>query len=138
MTLDHPIRRSLLIAAVYLLTALMLNALRQRHVVSAETVERLMGMLMGTVAIVSANAIPKRLVPLARLSCGPAREQRLRRFCGWAMVLGGLGYTLAFALAPIAIAATLAICLLAPTVAVVGGVVLRCAWMRRRARRGGA
>ena len=138
MILDHPIRRSLLIAAVYLLAAVTLDALRQRHVVSAETVERLMGMLMGTVAIVSANAIPKRLVPLARLRCAPAREQRLRRFCGWAMVLGGLGYTLAFALAPIEIAATLAICLLAPAVAVVGGVMLRCAWMRGRARRGGA
>ena len=136
MTVVHPIRRSLLIAAAYLLTAVALNALRQRHVVSAEMVERLMGLLMGTVVIVSANAIPKRLVPLARLSCEPAREQTLRRFCGWAMVLGGLGYTLAFALAPIAIAGTLAISLLAPAVVVVAGIAARCAWMRRRARRG--
>ena len=134
MTLDHPIRRALLIAAAYLLTAVALDALRQHHVVSAETTERFMGMLFGAVAIVSANAIPKRLVPLARLSCDPAREQALRRFGARALVLGGLGYTLAFALAPIEIASTLAICLLAPAAVVVAGITARCAWRRRGAR----
>ena len=124
MILDHPIRRSLLIAAIYLLAAVVLNELLQRHVVSAETVMRLMGMLMGSVVFVSANAIPKRLVPLARLSCDPAREQTLRRFGGRVLVLGGLGYTLAF--------------VLAPAVLVVAGIKARCAWMRRSARRGGA
>jgi hypothetical protein len=138
MILNHPIRRSLLIAAIYLLTAVVLNELRQRHVVGAETVVRLMGMLMGSVVLVSANAIPKRLVPLARQSCDPAREQTLRRFGGWALVLGGLGYTLAYALAPIAIASTLAIFLLAPAALVVAGITARCAWMRRSVRRGGA
>jgi len=138
MTLDHPIRRALLIAAMYLLAAVTLNELRRHHVVSAETVERLMGLLMGTVVIVSANAIPKRLVPLSRLSCDPAREQTLRRFGGRVLFLGGLGYTLAFALAPIAIAGSLAICLLAPAVVAVAGITARCAWMRRRAKRGGA
>ena len=134
MILDHPIRRSLLIAAIYLLTAVLLNELRQRHVVGAETVVRLMGMLMGSVVFVSANAIPKRLVPLARLSCDPAREQTLRRFGGRVLVLGGLGYTLAYALAPIAIASTLAVCLLAPAVLVVAGITARCAWNRRSLR----
>jgi hypothetical protein len=94
-----------------------------------------MGMLMGSVVLVSANAIPKRLVPLARLSCDPAREQTLRRFGGRVLVLGGLGYTFAYALAPIPIASTLAICLLAPAVLVVAGITARCAWMRRKARR---
>jgi membrane protein DedA with SNARE-associated domain len=54
----------------------------------------------------------------------------MRRICGWALVLGGLGYTLAYALAPIAIASTLAMCLLAPAVVVVASIVARCAWMR--------
>jgi hypothetical protein len=138
MILHHPLRRSLLIAAIYLLTAVVLNELRQRQFVSAETVVRLMGMLMGSVVLVSANAIPKRLVPLARLSCAPAREQTLRRFAAWALVLGGLGYTLAFALAPVAIASTLAICLLAPAALVVAGISVRCVWMRRSARQSGA
>ncbi len=68
MIMNRSIRSSLSIAALYLLTAVALNALRQRHVVSAETVERLMGMLMGSVVLLCANATPKRLVPLARLS----------------------------------------------------------------------
>lgn len=134
MTLDHPIRRALAVAALYLLAALMLTALRQHEVISAETVQRLMGVLMGAVVIASANLIPKRLVPLARASCDPTREQMLRRFCGRVLVLGGLGYTLAYALAPIAIASTLAICLLAPAAVAVAGVSARCAWNRRGAR----
>lgn len=138
MIMNHPIRRSLLVAAIYLLTAVVLNELRQRQLVSAEMAMRLMGMLMGSAVLVSANAIPKRLVPLARLSCAPAREQTLRRFAAWTLVLGGLSYTLAYALAPIAIASTLAICLLAPAVLVVGGITARCAWMRRSTSRGNA
>jgi hypothetical protein len=134
---NHPIRRSLLIAAIYLLTSVVLNELRQHQIVSTETVVRLMGMLMGALVLVSANAIPKRLVPLAHLSCDPAREQTLRRLAGWALVLGGLGWTLAYALAPIAIASTLAICLLAPAFLLVAGITARCAWMRRSAQRGG-
>lgn len=133
MIMNHPIRRSLLIAAAYLLAAVVLSELRQHHVVSADTVERLMGMLMGSVLLISANAIPKKLLPLARLSCDPGREQTLRRLGGWALVLGGLGYTLAYALAPIAIASTLAIGLLAPAVLVVLGIVARCAWRNRSA-----
>ncbi len=138
MIMNRSIRSSLSIAALYLLTAVALNALRQRHVVSAETVERLMGMLMGSVVLLCANAIPKRLVPLTRLSCDPAREQALRRFAARALVLGALGYTLAYALAPIAIASTLAICLLAPAALVVAGIRVRCAWAHRSVRRGGA
>ena len=134
MTLDHPIRRALAVAALYLLAALVLTQLRLHQVIGAETVQRLMGVLMGTVVIATANLIPKRLVPLARVSCDPAREQTLRRFCGRVLVLGGLGYTLAYALAPIAIASTLAICLLAPAAVAVAGVSARCAWHRRGAR----
>ncbi len=133
MMLQHPLRRALLVAAIYLLTAQVLNALRLRHVVGDEAVVRLMGMLMGAVVVVSANVIPKQLVPLARLSCAPAREQALRRLCGWAGVLGGLGYTLAYALAPIAVAAKLAMCFLAPAALVIAGVAVRCTWVRRRA-----
>ena len=131
MIMNHPIRRALLIAAVYLSAAVVLSELRQHHVVSADTVVRLMGMLMGSVVLLSANVIPKKLIPLERLSCDPGREQTVRRLGGWALVLGGLGYTLAYALAPIAIASTLAICLLAPAVLVVAGIIARCAWRGR-------
>jgi hypothetical protein len=78
--MNRPIRRALSLAALSLLTAAVLNALRQHRVVSAEAAVRLMGILMGLVMLVSANAIPRRLVPLARLSCDPAREQT---FVAW-------------------------------------------------------
>jgi hypothetical protein len=134
---NHPIRRALWIAAIYLLMSVVLHALRQRGLVSAGTVVRLTGMVTGIVVLVAANAIPKRLVPLARLSCDPAREQALRRLAGWALVLGGLGYTLAYALAPIAIAGKLANSLLAPAGIVVAGIMVYCVWMRVSARRRG-
>lgn len=53
MTLDHPIRRSLWIAAVYLLLTVAMKELGRRNVVSAEAVERLMGMLMGALVFSS-------------------------------------------------------------------------------------
>ena len=133
-----PLRRLLSIAALLLLASVVLNELRQHDVVSAETALRLMGILSGSIMLVVANGLPKRLVPLARLSCDPVRDQTLRRFSGQVMVLGGLGYTLAYALAPIAIAGTLAFCLLAPAVLVFAGILARCAWARRSARRSGA
>jgi hypothetical protein len=131
MKLHHSIYRALLIAALYLLTAVVLNEFQQHHLVSAETAARLMGIMMGLLVLVSANAIPKRLVPLANLSCAPARDQTLRRIAAWTMVLGGLGFTLAYALAPITIARMLAMFLLAPAALVVVGLQARCAWRRR-------
>ena len=138
MIQHHQLRRALLVAALYLSTSMALNALRQHHFIGDEAVARLMGMLLGAVMIVSGNAIPKNLVPLARLSCAPTREQTLRRVGGWALVLGGLGYTLAYAFAPIAIASTLATCLLAPAVLLMAGIMARCAWVRVNARQSGA
>jgi hypothetical protein len=133
----QPLRRALSIAGLYLLTSVVLNTLRQHHAVSDEMAVRLMGMLTGlVVVVVGGNAIPKTLVPLARLSCAPAREPTLRRVCGWAAVVGGLGYTLAYALAPMTFAAQLANGILAPAFVVVGGIMARCAWIRSASRSG--
>lgn len=130
------LRRALSIAVLYLLTSMALNVLRQHHAIGDEMAVRLMGMLMGAVVVMSGNAIPKTLVPLARLSCAPSREQTLRRVCGWAAVLGGLGYTLAYALAPMTIAGQLANGILAPAFVVVAGIMARCAWIRSARRSG--
>jgi hypothetical protein len=133
MKLNHPIKGALLIAALYLLAGMVFKELRQHELLSPDGALRSMGVLMGLVIVVSANAIPKRLVPLARLSCEPARDLTLRRIGAWALVLGGLGYTLAYALAPIGIASTLAIGLLSPAVLVVLALIARCAWKHRQA-----
>lgn len=135
MIVKHQIRRGLALGAVYLLTAMVVNELQRRDVVGTETVIRILGVLRGLIVIILANAIPKRLVPLADLYCEPVREQRLRRFAARVMLLGGLGYTLAYALAPMAIVHTLAIWLLEPPGLVFVGILIRCEWARRRAKR---
>jgi len=78
-----------------------------------EMAQRLMGALLGAVVVVYANAIPKAISACTRRGRNAAQEQAARRFAGWAMVLGGLGYMLAFLFAPFSIALTLATCLLA-------------------------
>lgn len=135
MTSSYRIRHALSLTAGYLLLTATIQLLA-RHGLDAAVAIRLNGLLMGAWVVGWGNAIPKMLAPLNHLSCAPAREQSLRRFAGWALVLGGAAYMLAFALAPIPVAPLLAICLLAPSVVAVGGVVARCAWRRHRVRRG--
>ena len=69
---------------------------------SAEWAGRLSGALLGFVVVFYANVIPKSLTQLTRLRCSPAAEQAARRFAGWSLVLGGLGYMAAMLLAPLA------------------------------------
>lgn len=76
--------------------------------IDAELAQRLIGFMMGGIVVVYANALPKQLTPLALLRCDPATEQSLRRFTGKALVLGGLGYSLAWLAAPIILANALA------------------------------
>jgi hypothetical protein len=61
--------------------------------------QRMMGVLFGAIVVVYANAIPKAVT--ARTRCAPAVIQAARRFTGWVLVLGGLGYIAAWLLAPI-------------------------------------
>jgi hypothetical protein len=93
----------------------------------AELAQRVQGVIMGLVVVVFANAAPKTLTPLARLRCDPVAEQAVRRFAGWSLVLGGLGYALAWLAAPLAVANPLAITLLATGLVLALG---RCAWAR--------
>lgn len=70
--------------------------------IGIEWARRLGAALLAVVVLCYANAIPKSLVPLARLRCAPEREQAVRRFAGRSLVLGGLGYLLAALCAPLA------------------------------------
>jgi hypothetical protein len=60
--------------------------------------QRLFGVLMGVIVILYSNEAPKA-IPRGR--CGSGNHLSLRRFAGWTLVLGGLGYALASAFAPI-------------------------------------
>lgn len=104
MITKFQIRRLLSIAAVLFLASALLNALLQRHMVGADTVTRLMGVLKGIILMVCANEVPKRLPPLARLYCHPARDLACRRIIGWLGLAAGLAFTLGYAFAPLPMA----------------------------------
>lgn len=99
--LGSPITRAFAGAAFILAASALLRWAGPEYL-SVEMARRLTGVLLGFVVVVYANAIPKSLVALARLRCNPANEQAARRFAGWSLVLGGLGYMAASLLAPLA------------------------------------
>lgn len=103
--------RSLLAAALMIAASATLAWLAPAHI-SAELAHRLLGALLGALVVMYANAVPKAFSARARRRCAPAGEQAARRFAGWSLVLGGIGYMLASLLAPIGSASLVACCLL--------------------------
>ena len=125
------IRRGLVIAGLLLGVAVTLRLLSPEHL-SPELARRMMGVLMGAVVIVYANAVPKALLPLMQLRCDPADEQAMRRFTGWTLVLGGAGYSTAWLLAPVDNANLIAAVLLGVALILVVG---RLVWATARGAR---
>ncbi|WP_426117061.1 hypothetical protein [Massilia sp. PWRC2] len=121
MNLTHHDRtqllRALLAAGILLLTA-GVSKIASPAFLSADGAARLLGIAMGALVVMYANQAPKILAPLAS-RCSAAHTQALRRFTGWALVLGGLGYMAAWLLAPVDQAATLALALLGTAFALV-------------------
>jgi len=101
--------------------------------ISEELKRRLVAAMLGAVVVVYANAIPKTLTALAQLRCSPEREQAARRFAGWSLVLGGVGYMLAALLAPLGLMHPVGGGLLALSLVV---ATLRCLGVGARAARG--
>jgi hypothetical protein len=121
--------RALLGAALYLLVALAIRKLGP-SCFAPDTVARLGGMWIAVPSIVIANALPKKkMIPLDRLASDLAEVQALRRFVAWALVLGGIGFMLAYALAPLAVANSMATALMAIAVIATG---MRIVWSARR------
>lgn len=117
--------RALFGAAIIIGLSAILAWLEPAHI-STETSRRLLGVLLGCVVLVYANAIPKLLVGRARHASATAADQAARRFAGWSIVLGALGYMLAWLVAPVAYAAFIGGALLALSLL---AAILRC--MRR-------
>jgi hypothetical protein len=122
-TADGPAARrkigeAILIAALLLCAAL---ASRLSGVAADMFGQRGLGVLMGAVVIVFANVIPKQ--SSSRLGMA------IRRMAGWSLVLGGLGYALAWLLLPLAVAGNAALAmLLAATVF----ALVRGAWLMKQ------
>ena len=118
------ILQGLMIAALILVAAFGLKHLSPGHI-SADLTRRLFGILVGVPAAFYANAAPKALSPLTRMRCDPTAEQSIRRFSAWTLVLGVVAYMVAWAIAPIEYAGTLATSLLGAAVLL---VLARLAW----------
>lgn len=114
--------RAVLAAALIIGISATLAWLAPAHI-STETSHRLLGALLGAVVVAYANAIPKMLTSCMRVRASPAEDQAARRFAGWSLVLGGLGYILAWLLAPIGSANLVAGVLLGVSLLL---AVLRC------------
>jgi hypothetical protein len=120
MSVAFPLGRSILAAAFILAASATLAWLAPTYL-STEWSHRWLGVLLGSVVVCYSNAIPKALA--ARSRCSAAAEQAARRFAGWSLVLGGLGYALAWLLAPIGLANLIAGAILATALLL---AVLRC------------
>jgi hypothetical protein len=92
----------------------------------------MMGVLLGAIVVVYANAVPKALTPLIQVRCELAEEQAMRRFTGWSLVLGGVAYALAWLSAPLESANMIAATCLGLAVLLVIG---RFAWTMVRGPR---
>ncbi len=127
---------SLIFAGLLLGVALALYALAPRYL-SHELAQRVFGVLMGIVVVLYSNGAPKAVPRRLEGRCGSAEYQDLRRFGGWTLVLGGVGYALAWVVAPIAMANWVSAAMLATALVLVLG---RLAWVltRRNASNGEA
>jgi len=86
-----------------------------------ELSKRAWGLIMCALVAVYANAVPKQ--------AASPNKAKVLRFSAWSLVLGGLGYALAWVLAPLAYANFVAIGILGTAVAL---VVARTAWCYRK------
>ncbi len=118
------IRNAITLAGLMITVSLALAMAVRADWIGGDAMERMQGVMMGLIVMVFSNLAPKTLEPLAS-GCDPARKQAIQRFSGWTLVLGGLGYSLAWLVLPIEYAGTVAMVVLASAVAL---VVARVAW----------
>lgn len=125
------IRNALILAGALIAFSLAMAWANSAGHIDDETARRATQVAAGLIAVYFANLAPKTLEPLSA-GCEPSRVQALQRFSGWALVLGGLGYSLAWLAAPIEHAGTISKVLLGTAVLL---VMARLAWVLVTSRR---
>lgn len=93
-------RSALLLAGSLIALTLAVTFADKAGYIGDDTSKRIIQVAIGLLVVYFANLAPKTLEPLSA-TCEPARLQSLQRFTGWALVLGGLGYSLAWLVLPI-------------------------------------
>ncbi len=94
---------------------------------------RLAMAVLGGFLVVSGNSIPKTLRPLSAMRCETTREQALRRLTGWAFVLVGLTWVVAWLALSESLAAAITVVTTLAVGALMAGHVTWCLRQRRRA-----
>ena len=117
-------RGAVIVAGVLMGGSLALTLLTP-DVISKELSLRMLGVMLGALVVVYANAVPKMLPSLMRGD--PAAAQAMRRFTGWCLALGGVAYMLVWIIAPLDRANLLAMLFLGSTHLI---VVARCLFRR--------
>lgn len=113
------VRDAILIAIVQVGGALLLTLARKQGMIDAETAQRGTMVLIGMGIAVIGNRMPKMAgIPPAHSLTLAALQQSVHRVGGWAMMLGGVGYAVLWALAPRDVAQV------GGTVAALGGVAV--------------
>lgn len=104
------IRKAIAGAVAMIAASIGLVLARKLGTIDGETVNRLFGVIIGIVFVVGGNTLPKeRCDPKVAADCGPTREQSLRRFAGWFIVLSGLAYAGVWLFMPAAHAKTVSL-----------------------------
>jgi predicted acyltransferase len=124
------IRNALILAGLIL--AVSLGLVLASDLIDPGTSQRVRGAMMGIVLVICANLVPKTLKPLAAERCDPSTKQAMQRFAGWALVLAGLGYSLAWLVLPLDSARVASLFLVTGGVAL---VVARVTWSLVRRER---
>jgi len=100
---SNEIRRSIFFASLMLIFALAFAAGTSLDLFDADErtwASRSYGLLMGGTLIILGNYMPKNLPPLDETKFDMAKAQMVQRFAGWALVLAGIGYALAWFVLP--------------------------------------
>lgn len=124
MSQKKNVRNALFIAGAMIGLSLIVVFADKAGYIGDETGKRVIQVAIGLMVVYFSNLAPKTLEPLSE-GRDPARVQALQRFTGWALVLGGLGYALAWMVAPIEHAAIISMAILGSALLL---VVARCFW----------
>ncbi|MEE2565514.1 hypothetical protein [Hyphobacterium marinum] len=94
------IRASLFGASLMISGGLTVSIGDQLGWLSDATGQRLFGVMVGLMLVVTGNFLPKTVRPLTQSRCDRARLQKIERYAGWLLVAAGLAHTALWVFAP--------------------------------------
>jgi hypothetical protein len=126
----NEIRNALVLAGLMLAIAMLARlAASLGWAAASELSSRASMAVLGALFVLTGNAVPKTLTPLAAMKRDPARVQAFRRYAGWTWVLTGVAYSLAWLALPAKLAANATLVVLP-----LGTLLVALGWLRLHRR----